>query len=55
MSECTLVSAERTAATMTMSLSFFARTAALPDAEGEFFWMVDAITVGIEVEWGKGN
>jgi hypothetical protein len=40
--------AERTADTMTTSLSFFARTAAFPD---EVLW-IDAITVMIEVGLG---
>lgn len=40
----TLVMAERTAATMTTSLSFFARTAALPEGKVEALWMVIAMT-----------
>jgi hypothetical protein len=37
--------AERTAATMTTSLSFFARTAALPEGKVGAFWMVVAMPI----------
>ena len=42
--------AERTAATMTTSLSFFARTAALPVGEVEVLWLVIAMPLGLL--WG---
>jgi hypothetical protein len=42
----TLVMAERTAATMTTSLSFFARTAALPDGKVEVLGLVVAMLIG---------
>ena len=37
--------AERTAATMTTSLSFFARTAALPEGKTEVPWIVVAMPI----------
>jgi hypothetical protein len=37
--------AERTAATITTSLSFFARTATLPEGKVEALWMVVAMSI----------
>jgi hypothetical protein len=51
--EFTLVIAERTADTMTTSLSFFERTAAFLDAEGEVRW-IGAIAVMMMTKVGLG-